>query len=77
MVSEVFRYHLFLSKTNITPLSLSRIVKETSNKIIVSVGTITDDICLTEVPKLMITALCFIRAAKERIINASGNTHRC
>jgi large subunit ribosomal protein L18e len=63
---------------NRAPLSLSRIVKETSNtvdrpnKIIVSVGTITDDIRLTEVPKLTIAALRFTRAAKERILNAGG-----
>ncbi|KAJ7859158.1 hypothetical protein B0H14DRAFT_2351276, partial [Mycena olivaceomarginata] len=60
------------------PLSLSRIVKKTSNtvdlpnKILASVGTITDNIHLTEVPKLIIAALCFTRAAKERILNAGG-----
>ncbi|KAJ7697096.1 hypothetical protein B0H14DRAFT_2649961 [Mycena olivaceomarginata] len=65
------------------PLSSSWIVKETSNtvdlpnKIIVSVGTIMDDICLTEVPNLMIAALCFTRTAKERILNAGGDTHQC
>ncbi|KAJ7818297.1 hypothetical protein B0H14DRAFT_3473848 [Mycena olivaceomarginata] len=64
------------------PLSLSRIVKETSNtvdlpnKIIVLIGMITDDICLTEAPNLTIAALCFTRAAKERILNAGGDTHR-
>ncbi|KAJ7697990.1 hypothetical protein B0H14DRAFT_3529088 [Mycena olivaceomarginata] len=74
--SEVFHYHLFLSKTNCAPLSLSRIIKETSNtvdlpnKILVSVGTITDDIRLTEVPKLTIAALHFTRAAREHIFNA-------
>jgi large subunit ribosomal protein L18e len=83
MVSEVFRYDLFLSKINCAPLLSSRIVKETSNtvdlpnKIIVSVGTIMDDVYHTEVPNLMIAALCFTRAAKERILNAGGDTHRC
>ncbi|KAJ7093665.1 hypothetical protein C8R44DRAFT_952974, partial [Mycena epipterygia] len=57
---------------------LSRIVKETSNtvdlpnKILFSVGTITNDIRLTEVPKLTIAALCFTRAAKEHILNAGS-----
>jgi large subunit ribosomal protein L18e len=57
-------------------LSLSRIIKETSNtvdlpnKILVSVGTITDDIRLTEVPKLTIAALRFTHAAREHILNA-------
>ncbi|KAJ7356837.1 hypothetical protein DFH08DRAFT_954160 [Mycena albidolilacea] len=58
-------HHLFLSKTNCTPLSLSRIIKETSNTVdlpnktlVSAVDTITDDIRLTEVPKLTIAALC-------------------
>ena len=71
-------HRLFLSKVNRPPLSLSRIVKETSktpdrdSKVIVQVGTITDDIRLTEVPKLSIAALRFTRAAKERILKAGG-----
>jgi len=57
---------------------LSRIVKETAaapdlaSKVIVIVGTVTDDIRLVEVPKLSIAALRFTRAAKERILNAGG-----
>ncbi|KAJ7477137.1 ribosomal protein L18e/L15P [Mycena galericulata] len=76
--NKVILHRLFLSKMNRAPLSLSRIVKETSNavdlpnKIIVSVGTVTDDIRLVEVPKLTIAALRFTRAAKERILNAGG-----
>ncbi|KAJ7333439.1 hypothetical protein DFH08DRAFT_708169, partial [Mycena albidolilacea] len=64
--NKVLLHHLFLSKMNHAPLSLSRIMKETTNtvdlpnKIIVLVGTITDDIRLTEVPKLTIAALRFI-----------------
>ncbi|KAJ7867737.1 hypothetical protein B0H14DRAFT_2217493, partial [Mycena olivaceomarginata] len=63
--NKVLLHCLFLSKMNRAPLLLSRIVKETTNtvdlpnKIIVSVGTITDDIRLTEVPKLTIAALHF------------------
>ncbi|KAJ6510233.1 ribosomal protein L18e/L15P [Mycena vitilis] len=76
--NKVILHRLFLSKMNRAPLSLSRIVKETSNtvdlpnKIVVSVGTVTDDIRLVEVPKLTIAALRFTRAAKERILNAGG-----
>ncbi|KAJ7638455.1 ribosomal protein L18e/L15P [Roridomyces roridus] len=76
--NKVILHRLFLSKMNRAPLSLSRIVKETSNtvdrpnKIVVTVGTVTDDIRLTEVPKLSIAALRFTRAAKERILNAGG-----
>jgi len=71
-------HRLFLSKVNRPPLSLSRIIKETSktpdrdSKVIVQVGTVTDDIRLTEVPKLSIAALRFTRAAKERILKAGG-----
>jgi ribosomal protein L18E len=63
---------------NRPPISLSRIVSETSNsldlssKIIVQVGTVTDDIRLLDVPKLSVAALRFSKAAKERILNAGG-----
>jgi len=75
---QVILHRLFLSKANRPPLSLSRIIKETSktldrdSKVIVQVGTVTDDIRLTEVPKLSIAALRFTRAAKERILKAGG-----
>ena len=37
-----------------------------------SVGTVTDDIRLIEVPKLTVAALRFSQAAKERILKAGG-----
>ena len=67
-----------MSKTNRPPISLSRIVKETADapdrdsKVIVTVGTVTDDVRLLEVPKLSIAALRFTSAAKERILKAGG-----
>jgi len=78
--NKVILHRLFLSKINRPPVSLSRILKETSNapdrdsKIIVVVGTITDDVRLLDVPKLSIAALRYTRAAKERILNAGGET---
>jgi large subunit ribosomal protein L18e len=78
MNSKVILHRLFLSKINRPPISLSRIVKETTNtpdrdsKIIVQVGTITDDVRLTEVPKLTVAALRVTTSAKERILNAGG-----
>lgn len=42
------------------------------SKIIVQVGTVTDDIRMAEVPKLTIAALRFTRSAKERILKAGG-----
>jgi len=76
--NKVILHRLFLSKTNRPPLSLSRIVKETvntpdlSSKVIVQVGTVTDDIRLTTIPKLSIAALRFTQAAKARILAAGG-----
>ena len=71
-------HRLFLSKINRPPISISRIVKETSSaperdsKVIVVVGTITDDVRLLEVPKLTVAALRFTASAKERILKAGG-----
>ncbi|KAG6840135.1 hypothetical protein C0991_008599 [Blastosporella zonata] len=76
--NKAILHRLFLSKINRPPISLSRIIKETSNtadldsKIIVTVGTVTDDIRQTVIPKLTVAALRFTRAAKERILNAGG-----
>ncbi|KAJ8457541.1 hypothetical protein ONZ45_g5453 [Pleurotus djamor] len=76
--NKTILHRLFLSKINRPPMSLSRIVSETSNatdresKIIVTVGTVTDDIRLLEVPKLTVAALRFTQSAKERILNAGG-----
>ncbi|KAI0047281.1 60S ribosomal protein L18 [Auriscalpium vulgare] len=76
--NKAILHRLFLSKINRPPLSLSRIVKETSNaddrasKVIVQVGTVTDDVRLLEVPKLSIAALRFTQGARERILKAGG-----
>ncbi|PPR04003.1 hypothetical protein CVT24_010496 [Panaeolus cyanescens] len=76
--NKVILHRLFLSKNNRAPLSLSRIVKETAatpdlaSKVIVQVGTVTDDIRLTTVPKLSIAALRFTKSAKDRIVAAGG-----
>jgi len=76
--NKVILHRLFLSKINRPPISLSKIVKETSktpdrdSKVIVTVGTVTDDVRLAEIPKLSVAALRFTHAAKERILNAGG-----
>lgn len=78
MFSQAILHRLFLSKVNRPPISLSRLAKETAStpdldsKIIVSVSTVTDDVRLTEVPRLSVAALRFTRAAKDRIIKAGG-----
>ncbi|KDQ08824.1 hypothetical protein BOTBODRAFT_37519 [Botryobasidium botryosum FD-172 SS1] len=75
--NEVILRRLFLSKINRPPISLSRITKEVesraaTDKIVVVVATVTDDIRLATVPKLTIAALRFTRASKERIVAAGG-----
>lgn len=68
---------LFLSKINRPPVSLARIntalkKKDASDKTIVVVGTVTDDIRLLETPKVSVAALRFTASAKTRIIKAGG-----
>ena len=75
---QVILKRLFQSKINAPPVSLSKIVVETkadpefSSKIVVVVGTITDDVRLLEVPKMTVAALRFTRSAKERILKSGG-----
>ncbi|KAI9448351.1 60S ribosomal protein L18 [Lactarius indigo] len=76
--NKAILHRLFLSKINRPPISLSRIVKETekvedlSSKVVVQVGTVTDDVRLLEIPKLSVAALRFTKGAKERILKAGG-----
>jgi len=76
--NKVVLKRLFMSKINRPPISLSAIIKQVSSspsnegKIVVTVGTVTDDIRLTTLPKLTVAALKFTRSAKERIVNAGG-----
>ncbi|CEQ39402.1 SPOSA6832_00918, partial [Sporobolomyces salmonicolor] len=78
--NKVILRRLYQSKTNRPPLSLSRIARQVSksNKAftethtVVAVATITDDVRLTEVPKLSIAALRFTRTARARIEKAGG-----
>ena len=76
--NQVILRRLFLSKTNRPPVSLSKIIKETSSapdldsKVIVIVGTVTDDVRLSDIPKLTIAALRFTTSAKERILKVGG-----
>lgn len=75
--NKVVLHRLFLSKTNRPPLSLSRLTAETAKidraaKVIVQVGTVTDDIRLAVVPKMTVAALRFTQTARERILAAGG-----
>jgi hypothetical protein len=47
-------------------------VPDLDSKVIVNVGTVTDDVRLLAIPKLTIAALRFTTSAKERILKAGG-----
>lgn len=66
-----------MSRTNRPPISIARIARRmskpgTDGKIVVVVGTVTDDLRLLNVPKLSICALRFTEGARTRIIKAGG-----
>ncbi|XP_066914153.1 large ribosomal subunit protein eL18-like [Clytia hemisphaerica] len=75
--NEVILKRLFMSRINRPPLSIARIARRVSKpgcegKIIVCVGSITDDLRLTTVPKLKVCALRFTEGARTRITKAGG-----
>ncbi|VUC21780.1 unnamed protein product [Clonostachys rosea] len=73
--NKVILRRLFMSKINRPPVSLSRIVANTTKeekRTIVIVGTVTDDNRLLTVPKLTVAALRFTATARARIIAAGG-----
>uniref|UniRef100_A0A1I8BVC0 Large ribosomal subunit protein eL18 n=1 Tax=Meloidogyne hapla TaxID=6305 RepID=A0A1I8BVC0_MELHA len=70
---------LYMSKRNRPPLSISRIVRNfkrpgNEKKIVVCVGTVTDDKRIYKVPAMTVCALRFTSAARARIIKAGGET---
>lgn len=74
--NKVVLRRLFMSRINRPPVSISRIVANTSeksnNKTIVVIGTVTDDNRLLTVPKISVAALRFTATARARIIAAGG-----
>ncbi|KAK9945702.1 hypothetical protein M0R45_011201 [Rubus argutus] len=73
--SKVIRHRLCMSKVNKAPLSLSRLIRYMQgkeDKIAVLVGTVTDDVRVSEVPALKVTALRFTERARARIEKAGG-----
>jgi ribosomal protein L18E len=74
--NKVVLRRLFMSRINRPPVSISRIVANTSeksnNKTIVVIGTVTDDNRLLTVPKLSVAALRFTATARARILAAGG-----
>merc|ERR550519_473168 len=75
--NKVILKRLFMSKINRPPVSLAKVVRRTKKvgcegKIVVVVGTVTDDIRLLDVPKLKICALRFTEGVRSRILKAGG-----
>ncbi|MBW0469019.1 hypothetical protein O181_008734 [Austropuccinia psidii MF-1] len=73
--NKVVLRRLYMSKINRPPMSISRIartVKEQPGKTVVLISTVTDDVRLTEVPKLSVAALRFTATARARILAAGG-----
>eukprot|EP01147_Barroeca_monosierra_P001245 gene1245-4454_t len=73
--NRVVLRRLFMSRVNRPPVSLSRLslkMKNSTDKIAVVVGTVTDDVRLLEFPKLTVCALKFTEKARQRIIKAGG-----
>lgn len=76
--NEVVLKRFYMSKRNRPPLSIARIVryfKKPGNekKIVVCVGTVTDDKRIYKIPAMTICALRFTSAARARIIKAGGD----
>ncbi|KAI3504187.1 hypothetical protein L1887_32732 [Cichorium endivia] len=66
---------LFMSKVNKIPISLARLIRYMAGKdekIVVIVGTVTDDVRVHEIPCLKVTALRFTESARARIEKAGG-----
>jgi len=73
--NKVVLRRLFMSRINRPPVSISRIAgqfKGQEEKIVVVVGTITDDNRLLQVPKMTVAALRFTATARARIQAAGG-----
>eukprot|EP00126_Sphaerothecum_destruens_P000650 Sdes_comp10827_c0_seq1m2486 len=73
--NKIVLKRLFMSRINRPPISVSRIarlVKGKENKIVVLIGSVTDDSRLLELPQLKICALRFTESARARIVKAGG-----
>ncbi|PVU86242.1 hypothetical protein BB561_006773 [Smittium simulii] len=71
--NRVVLKRLFMSKIHQPPMSVSKLTKYAAGgKILVNVGTVTDDIRSFYVPKMTIVALKFTKTARARIVSAGG-----
>ncbi|XP_076328525.1 ribosomal protein L18 [Tachypleus tridentatus] len=75
--NKIIMKRLFMSKINRPPLSLARLVRMMKKpgregKIVVVVGTVTDDPRIFEIPILKLCALHVTERARARILKAGG-----
>ncbi|OMH82150.1 60S ribosomal protein L18-3 [Zancudomyces culisetae] len=71
--NKVVLKRLFMSKMHRPPMSVSKLASHAQgDKILVLVGTVTDDIRSFEVPKMTVAALRFTKTARARIVEAGG-----
>jgi len=78
--NKIILRRLFMSKINRPPLSLARLVRNlkkpgNAEKLVVCVGTVTNDLRIFEVPKMTLCALRVTEKARERILKAGGSVH--
>ena len=72
---KVVLKRLYMSKVNKPPVSVSKVAKfmaKNEGKTAVVVGAVTDDIRITELPKMKVCALRFTAGARARITKAGG-----
>ncbi|ESX01895.1 hypothetical protein KL918_004868 [Ogataea parapolymorpha] len=77
--NKIILKSLYLSKINRPPVSVARIARAlrqpgASDKIVVVVGTVTDDSRVLEFPKATVAALRFTAGAKATILKNGGET---
>merc|ERR1712121_282923 len=75
--NKIILRRLFMSKINRPPLSIARLARNmkkpgNAEKVAVCVGTITNDIRIFDVAKMIICALRVTEKARERILKAGG-----
>jgi len=75
--NKIILRRLFMSSMNRPPLSIARIArnlveKGAADKIVVVVGTVTNDLRIFDVPKFTLCALKVTEKARDRILKAGG-----
>jgi len=77
--NKVVLKRMYMAKRHRPPLSIARIVRNikkpgNEKKIVVVVGTVTEDKRIYDIPPMTVAALRFTAAARARIIKAGGET---